>query len=86
MSESVAAAAALWQVCCSGRSSSDAAVTEPSRAPRGNKLVKQGCLGERGISSGVQGCIHNKRAGTSPVNAAVRYTLVERQVHFQSSD
>ena len=27
-----------------------------------------------------------KRAGTSPVHAAVRETIVERQVHFQSSD
>ena len=27
-----------------------------------------------------------KRAGTSPVNAAVRETIMERQVHFQSSD
>ena len=27
-----------------------------------------------------------KRAGTSPVNAVVRETILERQVHFQSSD
>ena len=27
-----------------------------------------------------------KRAGTSPVNAVVRETIMERQVHFQSSD
>ena len=26
-----------------------------------------------------------KRAGTSPVNAVVRETIVERRVHFQSS-
>ena len=28
----------------------------------------------------------SKRAGTSPVNAVVRETIMERQVHFQSSD
>ena len=27
-----------------------------------------------------------KRAGTSPVNAVVRETIMERQVHLQSSD
>ena len=28
----------------------------------------------------------DKRAGTSPVNAVVRETIMERQVHFQSND
>ena len=28
----------------------------------------------------------SKRAGASPVNAVVRETIMERQVHFQSSD
>ena len=33
------------------------------------------------------GCFaHGKRAGTFPVNAVVRETIMERQVHFQSND
>ena len=31
-------------------------------------------------------CAHTKRAGTFPVDAVVRETIMERQVNFQSSD
>ena len=31
-------------------------------------------------------CPSAKRAGTSPVNAVVREMVMEKQVHFQSSD
>ena len=49
-------------------------------------------LVRKGVSDCRQACIQqdtsewNQRAGTSPVNAVVRETIMERQVHFQSSD
>ena len=39
-----------------------------------------------GFGPALRGCERGKRAGTSPVNAVVREMVMERQVHFQSSD
>ena len=38
------------------------------------------------LAHSAQDALRIKRAGTSPVNAVVRETIMERQVHFQSLD
>ena len=47
-----------------------------------------GGLGESECEEGrgAESQVRSKRAGTSPVNAVVRGTIMERQVHFESSD
>ena len=47
------------------------------------KTHEKACQHEKDVTRARR---RTKRAGTSHVNAAVHETIIERQVHFQSSD
>ena len=63
-----------------------------SHVPHSRHALERWANGaEQSTSGGHLGCcpelnVTGKRAGTSPVNAAVGETIMERQAHFQSSD
>ena len=62
-----------------------------SRSDYTDVAAKLGCLYCSSVDDAIEAHdpqvrIPTNRAGTSPVNAVVRETITERQVHFQSSD